>query len=81
MIVAPDGGILDDLIVYRLGEQSYLVVANAGNAQLVSDTLTERIGGHRAILDDRSLATALIAIQGPKAAAILAPFTDIDLAG
>jgi aminomethyltransferase len=81
MIVAPDGGILDDLIVYRLGPQSFLVVANAGNAQLVSDTLAERIGGRRAVLDDRSLATALIAIQGPKSADILAPFTDIDLAG
>jgi aminomethyltransferase len=81
MIVAPDGGILDDLIVYRLGEESFLVVANAGNAQLVSDTLAERIAGRRAVLDDRALATALVAIQGPKAAGILAPFTDIDLAG
>ncbi len=80
MIVAPDGGILDDLIVYRLGEDSFLVVANAGNAPLVSDTLAERIAGRRAVLDDRSLATALIAIQGPLASQILAPFTDVDLA-
>jgi aminomethyltransferase len=80
MIVAPDGGILDDLIVYRLGEESFLVVANAGNAQLVSDTLAERIAGRRAVLDDRSLATALVAIQGPRAREILAPFTALDLA-
>ena len=79
MIVAPDGGILDDLIVYRLGEQSFLVVANAGNAQLVSDTLAERIAGRRTVLDDRSLASALIAIQGPKSADILGPFTDVNL--
>ena len=32
MICAPDGGIIDDLIVYRLGDQRFLVVANAGNA-------------------------------------------------
>ena len=32
MIVAPDGGIIDDLIVYRLGEERFLVVANASNA-------------------------------------------------
>jgi aminomethyltransferase len=81
MIVAEDGGIIDDLIVYRLGDQSYLVVANASNAQLVSDTLAERIEGHRAILDDRSLATALIAIQGPLAAGILQPLTDVALEG
>ena len=81
MIVQPDGGIIDDLIVYRLGEDSYLVVANASNAQVVSDTLAERIHGHRAVLDDRSLATALVAIQGPQAQAVLQPLTDIVLEG
>jgi aminomethyltransferase len=80
MICAPDGGILDDLIVYRVAEERFLVVANASNAQLVSDTLTERLSGFRAILDDRSLATALIAVQGPAAAGILGPLTDVDLA-
>ena len=79
MICGPDGGILDDLIVYRLGEERFLVVANAGNAQLVSDTLAERIDGQRAILDDRSLATVLCAVQGPRSAEILAPLTDVDL--
>jgi aminomethyltransferase len=79
MICAPDGGILDDLIVYRVGEERFLVVANAGNAQLVSDTLTERLSGFRAVLDDRSLATALVAVQGPAAAGIVGPLTDIDL--
>ena len=81
MIVQPDGGIIDDLIVYRLGEDSYLVVANASNAQVVSDTLAERIDGHRAVLDDRSLATALVAIQGPRAQEVLQPLTDIALEG
>ena len=42
MICRPDGGILDDLIVYRLGESEYLVVANASNAQTVLDALIER---------------------------------------
>jgi aminomethyltransferase len=79
MICAADGGIIDDLIVYRLGEERFLVVANAGNAQVVSDTLAERIEGHRAILDDRSLATALCAVQGPRAVEIVAPLTDVDL--
>jgi glycine cleavage system T protein (aminomethyltransferase) len=79
MICAPDGGILDDLIVYRVGEERFLVVANASNAQLVSDTLTERLAGFKAILDDRSLATALVAVQGPAAAGIVGPLTDVDL--
>jgi aminomethyltransferase len=81
MICTDAGGIIDDLIVYRLGETSFLVVANAGNAAIVSDALAERLAGARAILDDRSLATGLLAIQGPAAAAVLAPLTDADLSG
>ena len=79
MICAPDGGVIDDLIVYRVAAERFLVVANASNAQIVSDALVERLAGFKAILDDRSLATALIAIQGPQAAAILRPLTDVDL--
>lgn len=81
MICAPDGGIIDDLIVYRLGEERFLVVANAGNAAIVSDALAERLEGSAAILDDRSLATGLVAIQGPRALEALQPLTDVDLAG
>jgi len=79
MLVAPDGGVIDDLIVYRLGPERFLVVANAGNAATVSDVLAERLGGWKAVLDDRSLATSLVAIQGPRAASILAPLTTVDL--
>ena len=79
MICAPDGGIIDDLIVYRLAPESFLVVANAGNAQVVSDALAERLSGFRAVLDDRALATALVAVQGPASAGILAGLTSIDL--
>ena len=81
MICAPDGGIIDDLIVYRLGPERFLIVANASNAAAVSDALAERLAGCRAVLDDRSLATALVAIQGPLAAAVLAPLTDVALDG
>ena len=80
MIVAPDGGVIDDLIVYRLDEERFLVVANAGNAAVVSDALAERLTGSRAILDDGSLATGLLAVQGPRAIDVLAPLTDVDLA-
>ena len=45
MICAPDGGVIDDLIVYRLGPERFLVVANAGNAAVVSDELAHRLDG------------------------------------
>jgi aminomethyltransferase len=80
MICAADGGILDDLIVYRLAAERFMVVANASNARIVSDALAERIAGHRAVLDDQSLATGLVAIQGPRSLAILGALTDLDLA-
>ena len=80
MICLPDGGILDDLIVYRLGEERFMVVANASNASIVSDALAERLSGRTVVLDDRSLVTGMVAIQGPLAAAILAPLTDVALA-
>ena len=79
MIVAPDGGIIDDLIVYRLGADRFLVVANAGNARTVSDALAERLVGFKAVLDDRSLAMALVAIQGPRSVEITRRITDVDL--
>jgi glycine cleavage system T protein (aminomethyltransferase) len=79
MIVAPDGGVIDDLIIYRLGPERFMVVANAGNAATVADELSDRLRGWKAVLDDRSLATSLVAIQGPRSAAILQSLTTVDL--
>ncbi|MCB5181479.1 glycine cleavage system aminomethyltransferase GcvT [Streptomyces antimicrobicus] len=80
-ICQEDGGILDDLIVYRLGETEYMVVANASNAQVVLDALTERAAGFDAEVRDDRDAYALIAVQGPESPGILAGLTDADLDG
>ncbi len=77
MICAPNGGIIDDLIIYRLADDRFLVVANAANAQVVSDALAERLERSRAVLDDQSLATGLVAVQGPRSVDVLAPLTDV----
>jgi aminomethyltransferase len=76
MIVAEDGGVLDDLIVYRVAEESYLVVANAANVRVVADALAERVAPFDVTLTDRSVETALIAVQGPRAAEIVGGLTD-----
>jgi aminomethyltransferase len=80
MICYSSGGVLDDLIVYRLAEERFMIVANASNAPAVSDELAERIAGYRVVLDDRSLTTGLVAIQGPRSVDILQPLTDVELA-
>jgi aminomethyltransferase len=79
MITAPDGGVLDDLIVYRLGEDEFLVVANAANTTAVVTELTARAARHDARVSDQTARYALIAVQGPRAAAIVQPLTDADL--
>ncbi|MGW7517629.1 glycine cleavage system aminomethyltransferase GcvT [Streptomyces sp. NPDC054796] len=81
MICDEDGGILDDLIVYRTGEDTYMVVANAANAQVVLDALTARAEGFGAEVRDDRDAYALLAVQGPEAVGILRTLTDADLDG
>jgi aminomethyltransferase len=71
MICAPDGGVIDDLIVYRTGAHDFLVVPNAANREIVAAELADRLGGHAAEVRDRSMATSLLAIQGPAAAGIV----------
>ena len=79
MLCSQAGGVVDDLIVYRLADERFLVVANAGNTPIVSDALAERLAGSKAILDDRSLVTGLLAVQGPLARSVVGPLTDVDL--
>jgi glycine cleavage system T protein (aminomethyltransferase) len=81
MVCAADGGIIDDLIVYRLDDQ-FLVVCNAANRDDVVEHLRALAadGDEEVSIDDESDATALIAPQGPRAAQVLAGLTDVDLA-
>jgi aminomethyltransferase len=86
MICREDGGILDDLIVYRLadteaGSAHFMVVANASNAQVVLDALVERSSGFDAEVRDDRDAYALIAVQGPESPGVLKSLTDADLDG
>lgn len=71
MIVQEDGGIIDDLIVYRLGVDEFMLVQNAGNMTEVYETLRERVGGYDVEVVDLSKQIALIAVQGPKAAKLM----------
>lgn len=74
----PDGGTIDDLLIYRLEETVYLLVVNAGNVNKDFNWLQQ----HRidqVEIRNRSEELALIAIQGPQAESILQPVLDMDL--
>ena len=71
LLCAPDGGVLDDVVVYRLAEQHYLVVVNAANAERDSVELVDRASNFDVDVRDRSAHTALLAVQGPTSADIL----------
>ncbi len=81
MACAADGGIIDDLIVYRRSDH-FLVVCNASNRSAVLDHLSGLLerGDFAVEIADTSDGTALVAPQGPHAAALLAELTDVDLA-
>ncbi|MET3978155.1 aminomethyltransferase [Mucilaginibacter sp. UYP25] len=74
-----DGGIVDDLLVYRMDEKTYMLVVNASNIEKdwnwISKFNTEGVE-----MKDISDRTSLLAVQGPKAADALQSLTDIDLA-
>lgn len=71
MICAEDGSVLDDLVVYRLEVDHFVVVANASNVAVVLAELRARVEGFDAVVVDRSEETALVAVQGPHAEEIV----------
>lgn len=79
LLLAPDGGILDDLVVYRTGPDRFLVVANAANRELVAAELRERSAPFDALVEDESDDIALIALQGPRAEEIVRAVTGFDI--
>lgn len=73
-----DGGIVDDLLVYRLDEKTYMLVVNASNIEKDWNWISKynTMGVDMKDISDR---TSLLAIQGPKAAEALQSLTDVDL--
>ncbi len=71
LLLTEGGGIVDDLIVYRQGDERFLIVANAGNHDQALAALRARLGDFAVALTDLSDEIALIAVQGPAARAVL----------
>jgi aminomethyltransferase len=79
IMCADNGGTIDDLIVYRLAAERYMLCVNASNIAADWEWLRE-LNRYGAALTNRSDETALIAIQGPHAVAILSQITALPLA-
>jgi glycine cleavage system T protein (aminomethyltransferase) len=73
----PDGGIVDDLTVYRIGADRYMLTVNAGNIDKDWEWVSGHAGGAR--WRNVSADTALIAVQGPKAEGLVGRLTERDV--
>lgn len=76
----PDGGCVDDLIVYRLADDEFLICLNASNAPKDIAWMRAHVGGQQVEVLDECAAWAQLALQGPRAEAILALATATPLA-
>jgi aminomethyltransferase len=74
-----DGGIVDDLLVYRIDEKTYMLVVNASNIEKDWNWI-EQFNANGVEMHNISDQTSLLAIQGPKAADALQSLTDVNLA-
>lgn len=74
-----NGGIVDDVIIYKMADEKYFVVVNASNIEKDWEHLTKHNEKYNATLTNRSDELSLIAIQGPKAAETLQKLTDTNL--
>jgi aminomethyltransferase len=79
LLLSPEGGIVDDLVVYRTGDDRFLVVANASNRAVVAQELISRAAAFDCEVYDESDDIALIAVQGPLSFEILSQVPGISV--
>jgi aminomethyltransferase len=72
----PDGGVIDDLLIYMRGPEDFFLCINAGNIAGDLEWIRARAADREVTIADRSDRCALIAVQGPKAAAIVQALTE-----
>ncbi len=77
LLCYPDGGIVDDATVYRLGPEHFMITVNASNIDKDWTWVTEQAPGAR--WRNVSAATGLIAVQGPRAEALVGRLADLDV--
>ena len=74
-----DGGIVDDLLVYKIADENYMLVVNASNKDKDLNWLVELNKKFGATIEDESDSMCLLAVQGPKSVEILQKLTEVNL--
>ena len=74
-----DGGIVDDILVYRFGQEDILLVINASNIEKDFEWVKANKGDYQVEIENISNVTSQLALQGPNAQKVLQNYTDIDL--
>ncbi|MBU5293762.1 glycine cleavage system aminomethyltransferase GcvT [Anaerosalibacter bizertensis] len=75
----PDGGVVDDLLVYKIDEDEYMLVPNAANTDKDFKWMIDNKEGYNIILENVSEKIGEVALQGPLAEKILSELTEEDL--
>lgn len=75
----PDGGVVDDFLVYKYSEEEYLLVVNAANTDKDFKWMIDNKKDFNIIIENKSDQIGEVAIQGPKSEKILQKLTDTDL--
>ncbi len=78
LLTNPDGGIIDDIIIYRLKDEEFAVVVNASNTPKDLDWIRQH-ASPGTVIDEYTERTAMIAVQGPNAPALVNDLADKDL--
>lgn len=85
LMLYPHGGIVDDLIIYRIDSETFFLIVNASNAQKDFEWLQQHLTAFEGVeLEDHTDRLSLIALQGPLALTILAtvfPSLDVEALG
>lgn len=81
ILINDQGGVIDDLITYRLADDEFMVVPNASNVAIDYETMSARTDGFDVELTNESELTSLVAVQGPKSEEILLAMNPSDPEG
>ncbi|MBU7005760.1 glycine cleavage system aminomethyltransferase GcvT [Phosphitispora fastidiosa] len=76
-----NGGVVDDLLVYKMADDHYYIVVNAANTDKDYDWFLKNVKGMNVKVENISSQVVQIALQGPKAESILQKISDCDLSG